>query len=93
MQHGQLRIRTRSGVHHVQIFLQRRIDRHHRAVLHGGREAPFLRVQHHQRLFVTQHFDEHPLRRVILFRLGVEALKKQSVRPDLHGLAWPHIFL
>src|SRR2546427_9760116 len=72
--HRQLRIRARSRVHYVQIFLQRRTDRHHRAVLLGGRETPFLRIKHHRRLVVLEHFDEQSLRGVILFRFGVEAL-------------------
>src|SRR5260370_948938 len=37
MQHGKFRIRTLSRIDHVQVFLQRRVNRHHRAVFLGGR--------------------------------------------------------
>src|SRR6267143_4395823 len=42
MDHRQLRLWTRSREHYVQIFLQRRTDRHHRAVLLGGGKTPSL---------------------------------------------------
>ena len=93
MHHGKFRLRAISGIDHIQIFLQRRIDRHHRAILRGGLEAPLLRIQHHNWLLVAQHFDQQPLRGVVLFRFGVEALQNQSVRPDLHAVALPHVFL
>ena len=93
MEHRQICVRIGSRVHHIQIFLQRRIDGHHGAVFLVGNEVPLLRKQHHHRLIAVKHFYHQALCGVILFRLGIRGLQSERVRPNLHGVAHLHAFL
>ena len=93
MDHRHLRIRIDSGEYHVQIFLQRGIDGHHRPVLFVGDKIPLFRKQHHHRFVAAQHFHHHALRRVILLRFAVRRLQNQRVRANVHRVAHLHALL
>src|SRR5208282_2151277 len=85
MDDGQLRVWTLPSIDDVQIFTERRINRHHGAGFAIGLEDAALRIEHHQGLIVDEDFYIQAEPGVVCFRLAIEALENEFVLPQLHG--------
>src|SRR5579859_1093004 len=88
---GKIRVGIHARKDDVNVFAKRGVDGNHGAGgLFRALELALLWIQHHELLVVFQNFDDHALRGVIRFGLGVGTLQDQCVWAQLHGFADIH---
>ena len=91
---GDVGFRVHAGVDDVEIFAKSGVDGDHGA---GGLlvalELTLFGIEHHDLLVALEDFDDHALRSVIFFGLGVGALQDESVGAEFQGVADVHGFL